>query len=237
MGLVLLGFRWVFHTVFRFLILNRTRSLRSSLFRSIDSSGEMFCVAHQRKQSDQAKWRRRHKECFKKFWVQSRSKPRGVVDPRLQSAIARGITWVTRWMTGAPEPEVCFWAVCHPADLPAGSGLTTTVNGMCGGGHTMQHFLSLNKYICTSKYIGIYIWSKWRPMFCAQRDPGKCWQLFKELLCNLHNVIVMHDTENIVNGKMSWCCTDTTALTVLIDAGFFFPPFAHLFWTSFKFAY
>lgn len=156
MGLVLLGFRWVFHTFFPFVILNKTRSL--SLFRSTDSSGEMFCVAHQRKQSDQVKRRRRHTEGNKMFWVQPRSKPRGVVDPRLQSANARGITWVTRWMTGTSEPKVCFWALCH--NLPAGSGLTTTVNGMCGGGGTMQHFLSLHKYICTSKHIGIYIWSK-----------------------------------------------------------------------------
>lgn len=137
--------------------------------------------------------------------------------------------YLTQWMTGvdpgwktstcASKPEVCFRAVCHPADLHAVSGLTIIVNGMCGGGCTAQHFLCL--YVCLNISVFIYQSEGWW-CSCAWRAPGKCWQLFKEQLCNLHNLILVLDTENIVNGRASWCCTDMTAFTVLIDAGFFF---------------
>lgn len=35
------------------------------------------------------------------------------------------------------------------------------------------------------------------------RAPGNCWQLLKEQLRNIHNPVLMLDTENIVNGKTS----------------------------------
>lgn len=55
----------------------------------------------------------------------------------------------------------------------------------------------------------------------TRRAPGNCWQSLKEQLHNIHNPVLMLDTENIVNGKISWRCTDMTAFTVLIYALFF----------------